>query len=717
MGLRIRLVCLIVLFVSLFTHGFAEGAIHGLLEYDYFDADSTTKNKQTGDKTDSEFTRTSQLYKLDMNRFLYPNLYFAGGASFELINSDSTSDGTDFDSERNILRPYLELVLKTPLYDIGGDYRRTERKDSSGSLPTIKEYTDQYHGLLNWRPADLPRIRFDYFNRHFHDDPKTTDVVDETIYANARYNYETLNVLYSYTRSDTKNREDDFTTLIQTHNARVNYSKAFFDRKVTLGGGYNFMYSTSEFAGQGSGFSSLPRSGGLYSLDDDLGLALQSNSNLIDNVVDVSAGIDIGLDADETKRTSIGIDFGLPVTVDTIFLWVDRSLSSTVANSFVWEVYTSPDNTDASVWTLRTIVSPTPFGQVKNRFEIPIPPVETRFIKVVTRPLVAVPSVPDAGDYPNIFVTEIEGLVTVSGIERPTFTSYDHTVNFLASWNITQRTALGYTSSYKYTESDPGGSETIRFFNGLSFRHIFNRTFTGTAQASRTDSKRGKINSISYAYSASLKASWLETFTQTLTYSGTTDEEEGETGNNNSVVLRNSAELYHNWSAYADLGHNWGKPRGESDNAQTTFTRIGTRISPHRRVVLDGSYAAVWDKHAGQGTRLSQNGEGHIFVLPFDTLSLSYDYSVFITEGRDTREFHGFSASWSPFRDGTLQLGASYRQTMNSEGLDTVAYGPHANWRIVSWAVLDVRYTHGETDSDLEETDTNSFRGKLRLYF
>jgi hypothetical protein len=717
MGMRIRPTFLIVLFISLFAHGPAAGSIHGLLEYGYIASESTTKNKLTGETRDDEFIRTSQLYKLDIDHFVYPKLHVSGGASLKLDNSTTTSDGTDFDQEKSVLRPYIELELISPLYTLGADYRRTEDMDSSGLAPTTWTYTDRYHGYLNWRPADLPRIRFDYYNSNFYDDPRTTDVVNETFSANARYQYEHLDVVYSYSRSELEDREVDFTSLNQTDTTNISYSRTLFDSKVTVGGGYKYSHSTTDFSGQGSGFLSQPRSGGLFSLDDDLGLALQPNNELINNIVNVSAGIDIGLDGDETRRTSIGIDFGLPVTIDTIFLWVDRSLSSTVANSFVWEVYTSPDNTDSSVWTLHSIVSPAPFGQVKNRFEIPIPPIETRFIKVVTRPLITGPSVPDAIDYPNIFITEIEGLSTVSGVERPSTSSYDHNVNFMASWNITQRTNLGYSFYYRFATSEPQGSETTNSSNTLSLRHIFNRIFTGTAHVTRNDSKRGETHSIHDSYGTSLSATWLETFRQSLTFSGTNIEEDGETGYTNTVALQNTAELYRDWSAYVSAGYSWGKSIGEDAQTRSTFTTVATRLSPNRRVVLSGSYNASWNVSADERTRLRQTGEGHIFVIPFNTLSFSYDYNFFKREDEPEREFHGFTATWSPFRGGTLLLSASYRQTVSTEGADTVSYGPQVTWRIARWAVLDVRYSQSERDSDIEKTDTNSLLAKLNIFY
>ena len=61
--------------------------------------------------------------------------------------------------------------------------------------------------------------------------------------------------------------------------------------------------------------------------------------------------VDFGFLSDEQEAaalTNIGVDFGFAVDVDQIRIWVDRALTATVANSFSWTVYTSPDNRNNS---------------------------------------------------------------------------------------------------------------------------------------------------------------------------------------------------------------------------------------------------------------------------------------------------------------------------------------------------------------------------------
>ncbi len=102
-------------------------------------------------------------------------------------------------------------------------------------------------------------------------------------------------------------------------------------------------------------------------------------------------------------RRQIGLDFLIPTEVNQLLVWVDRELTSTVVSSFSWQVFTSDDNLN---WVGPIVPSSVGFGTFENRFEINFSSVTTRYIKVVTTPLLPGPLVP-----PNIFVTELQAFV------------------------------------------------------------------------------------------------------------------------------------------------------------------------------------------------------------------------------------------------------------------------------------------------------------------
>lgn len=703
---------LVILIICLFAHRPASGEIDLFLEYDYLNSSTESTDKASGEVTKTDFSRFVQLYNLNISRNIYPNLNFRGGGIFELENSDTTTDGEKFDRDERTTRPFLELNLNTPLIKLGGGYRKTEIKSTQSFAPTERNFVDEYNANLNYRPVDFPQLSVNYTHTNFYDSPETTDVVNELLSTDARYDYKDIGLQYLYTRNDTEDRKADFNTLTQSHTGKMNYSKSFFDRRLGLNADYRINYISTDFSGTGSQTITLSRDEGLFSPDDDAGLALESRPALIDGNVVSSTGIDIGLGGDETKRISIGIDLGVPITVDTIFVWVDRRLSTTVANSFAWEVYTSPDNTDTSIWTLRAIVSPAPFDSFNNRFEISFPEVQTRFIKVVTRPL-AIADAPDASDFPNIFITEVEGRITVQGAEAERLTSLDHSVNLRARWTITQETSLGYTFYYRDSEADPGDITRTTLSNGLDLTHIFNKVFTGTVRVLRSDSKRGVVKTTDTASSASLRATYLPTLSQTLTLSVSRQKEDGSRARANSVFLRTNAELYKGWGAFLDAGYTWGTSFEDVDST-ITFMRVGTNLVPHRRFTLDASYTASWSQEADEPTALRQTGSVQLFSLPFDTLSLSANIS-FSDEEDDSRTFQNYSVNWSPFPQGTLQLSLLYNETLSTEGQESRSFGPRVIWRLARRAELTVIYTISETESEDTLTESKNLSANLRI--
>ncbi len=368
--------------------------------------------------TESDFSEITQRYNLDFSKNVYPFLTVRGGGLLELDQSTFTSQDVDTKTKGRITRPFLRLDLDSPLYVAGIGYRKTEIKEKITDVSTTRDFKEDIDANLGWRPAGLPRFDLFFTRTHVFDNLDTVDSTENLMTFSASYTeLEGLSLDYTYTRNEGENRISELDSLQQTHNGRANYSRSFLDRRLSMDTGLRISQSTDELstsAEVGTVLSSLFPSAGLFSLDNtpEDGPALASTPALINGDINSSAGIDIGLAGDETTQTNVGLDFGVPVRVDTIFVWVDRTLSSTVADSFSWSVYTSPDNTDTSTWTLHATVSPASFGLFDNRFEITFPVVETAFIKVVTRPLSA--AVPDASNFPNIFVTEMEGFTTLS---------------------------------------------------------------------------------------------------------------------------------------------------------------------------------------------------------------------------------------------------------------------------------------------------------------
>jgi hypothetical protein len=194
-----------------------------------------------------------------------------------------------------------------------------------------------------------------------------------------------------------------------------------------------------------------------------------------------------------------------------------------VSDTYFWEVYTSEDNRE---WVLRQTVSPAPFAPFDNRFEVRFQDVNSRFVKVVTRPLANLPpptaEYPDPGVFRTIQVTELQAFNTKPAADvagKSSLTSQtvtlDARVRILSVpslyYQVTYFAAKSTLAPYRYTLS-----------NALQASHQFNRVFSGSASVSRLDNIDQRGHEVTYLYNASLMAVPLPTLTHNLTYSGGT---------------------------------------------------------------------------------------------------------------------------------------------------------------------------------------------------
>lgn len=724
-----RLILLVVLSTSviLFFNTFlplnacAEG-INLRTEFNYANSNSTITNKKTGDVTENESFRFAQQYNLNLSKTIYPYLTLKGGGIFKLESSTATTQDLETEREETTIKPYIELDLRSPLYTAGIGFRKTEIEKEITGVPTARNFKEALNAALGWKPVGFPHFRLFYTWTHTYNDFETVDSINKLITIKTRYTtLKDFPINYTYTRNETENRISSFKTLIQAHNGDINYSYSFFNRRLSMDTGYRIRYSTTELPEGGvSEASPLLRSAGLFSLDDTPqdGPALTTVTALIDGNLTTSSGIDIGWAGAGGAYRNIGLDFGFPVSVNKIYIWTDRSLSSTAASSFSWSVYTSPDNTDTSTWTLHTTVSPASFGIFQTRFEISFPAVETQFIKVVTSPLSAAFS--GDPDVQNIYVTEMEALTTISTQDATIITTkVDHNYNLDLRGRLSDKTVIGYNLFYSLRETDPSSKRRTSLSNGIYANHVFNRVFSATTRLLRDDAESITEESVTYTYSALVKAVYMETFKQTLTYSSTQVTEENGSSDTNSIFLRNNAQLYSGWNTYLDTGYSWNKPL-EGGQTNSTIIRAGTNVVPNEKITINMNYSATKTKQSeeGSGTSTSrQTWDLQVFYLPYKTLSLFARLSIDDREN-SKKTYQNYSANWLPFPDGDLQFSLNYTERLRSaDEQEERTIGPGLKWNISRHALLEMSYYIAKSESELETIDSINFNTKLRMFF
>lgn len=688
------------------------GSVNLSAGFEYTGSESESENQITGENTETSSAIHRQRYNLNFSRNIYPYLVFSGGSNFRIDNTDFKFNGGRTEVENSSIRPHLELKLANPFILTGIGYQNSENSQKIAGDPKTTRSSTTYFTYLSLRPDQWPELDLRYSRTDRTSDPETIDSVEDRVIVHSKYNFDNTYIDYTFTQNENEDRKNDFRTTSRSHNGKIRYNQGYLDGKVSINTGYWFNLSETDLEGSGSALVPRLRSGSLFSLDltPEDGPALGSISGLIDGNKTTPTSLDIGLAGDETTLTNIGVDLGFSSAVDTIRLWTDRELTPEISDSFTWTVYTSPDNNDDSSWQLHATISPGDFDQFENFFEISFPSVDTRFIKIAVMPLL--PSVLGASGFPNILITEMEVFTTITSQQG--LNTINHNLSFNLGWKASERTSLGYDGFYRYQKTDPSGFDETSLTNGIFVNHKFNDTFTGSARISRQDRDVSGKDTANSTHSAALRANYIETFRQTLTYSGSRTYDELGDSRSDGVFLRSSADLYRGISALIDTGLSWGQDAdGTSSNSK--FVRIGSKLLPNSMITLDLDYSANWSQSSGEEERLKETGSFQAFILPGRYLSIFA--RLRFNEDEDNRDtFQNYSVNWSPSPGGSVQLFMSYDQRILSEGnKEDKVFSPGFRWRMTRYAVLRTTYSWFDSKSDTELRNSRSLTANLRI--
>jgi len=695
----------------------AEG-ISLLADLEYNNSDTETTNKLTGVVTNTDFDRLRQLYNLRLDKEIYPYLYISTGGIVELIERDLKSEGIKTENDERSMRPFGEINLTNPLYRAGFSYRTGETKNTGTTVATTKDKFEEYSGLFNWRPQDFPVLNMNYSRILAHDEPLTRDTVNETFNLRSRYNYKDLLVDYTYNQVDTEEKIADTGSRTKTHNAGMQYARDFYNHRLSIDTGARLRVTTTKFTGGGEVKIPTTSPGGSFYIAND--------ANPENNVAaDINRGpltaVNIG-QGGGTNPVSVGLEFDSPTEVDTVYVLLvedenDPSLATPaeiadVAGSFTWRFFISDDQLD---WTEQPLPSANiTYNQVENRFEFVFTTkISTRFLKIRTSPLPV--TSPVTGD---IRFLDIQAFTTVSGGVKDEFETVNQTYNFGAHWVVSEKSVAGYDFNLRNIESSPVDTRKTTLTNGLSFRHIFNPIFVMNSRVSRTDiSEKGKVDTVNYNYSASIRGDLLKTFNQTLIYSGTNTKDPNGSGYSNSLLLRSNADLYDGWSVFLDEGYSWSKPPAER-NQTVRLLRAGTSMVPNQAIKINFDYSVSWNKQEGQQEDVQKVGSLRTLWVITETINVfaNYDFRDGSGTNSDSTSLLDYAINWSPFPDGSLQFSFTYNETRGSDDAKSEIFTPSVKWQVAPGIFLDLRYNVGTIESEVEKSDIKNFTGSLRIF-
>jgi len=708
----------------------AQGLIQGIsgaLEFDYSFFSTKTKDA-AGVTTKVVANNYNPRFTLNIDTKIFPNLRLHAGGIVEGNITDSKTGGTDIKATVLKLRPYIDLTLETPLYTAAIGYYRMQDRTKVQRSPSLTLVNDQYYANLGWRPEGLPSIDMRFMRRNIYDEDKDLrDIQEDNITLVSRYFYKGLQAYYQGNYLHTKDDLNNLDVKQQLHSGRVTYADSFLNGRVSFNTTYDIFYNEVKTFSQGEGFvtTQIFPFAGLSIIANPVGdpdpITLLANPALINGNTTENAGIDLVADAPWVKR-QMGLDFLNPTDVNQLLVWVDRELTSTIASSFSWEIWTSSDNID---WRRLTTIPSAPFGPFQNSFQLDFSSVRTRYIKVVTTPLNrGTPLVP-----PNIFVTELQALLRQKASDVAGKTErFSQTYSLDGKVRILDTPLLFYNLYYFYNRVDFSSGQRLNqsqdrynLSNGFSANHRFSRVFSATASVAREDGEDQDKKRVSYIYSASIIADPLRTLHSSLVFSGRDEEIDKKPNNNNSIFLYNTAQLYQGIDLNLNGGVNFTKQE-TGEKGRDILINVGLNVVPHRTLTLGLNYwetmSRLSGRERGTSSTNSRRVDLNVNFNPFRTLYLSALIEFNFETGQRTEINQNYSINWSPFPDGALQFNISYNENLRSEDrLRERIFIPSVRYKLSNRSYLDLAYQMIRSDSQIQKTESQVVSSSLKIFF
>jgi len=712
---RIQLASLVALALSSDPlSALAEGGqINARADLEYQFSDIQSKDNSTGETTDTDFSRFKQKYDVDLQKEIFPFLQFRSGGIFEFIDVSTTVDDADFDSNEKTHWLYAELNLDNPLYTGGSAYRRQKFEFDPTGFPKTEIDREEISGLFRWEPVGFPIFDLNVDHVRTWDNYDTTNQYIDRIIFKSRYDYKDLFYDYTFTRIDTDEKVEDTGSLLQIHNAGLQYSRNFFGDQLQLNAGARLNYQTQKQRGEGEIERPTSPAGSPFFLTDD------SDPNTLTPVGpgDPLTTINIGRNG-PNNAVAVGLGFGFPTAMNRVHILPlvdpnDLALATpaeiaAVASGYVWRVFWSDDQMN---WTELNVISAT-YTIIDNRFEITFARIDNaRFLKVVTDPQTTA-----AGE---IRTASIQAFTTFAVDPGTEIKDLDQSVNLGLRWLISEKTEASYDGYFRYEDNEPFNLNNKTLTNSISVTHSLLPWLVADARVLRTDAdERDNTNLTHHSYSTSLRADYLTTLHQTLVYSGYHDDMDGGTTYANSVFLRTNADLYQGWSSNLDLGYS-SRHLIEGDHINTSTFRISTDLDPNPKLNFVIDYRLSWNTQTGEPSWLDQYARFQGFWVPLRTLTLFAAVRLRYRERFDDglQVAQDYAVNWSPFPDGLLRITLGYNRTVDTRNNTTNAFLPQIDWQLTRTTLLSVRFNMGTVETDQAKDDVKNVRLTLQTYY
>jgi hypothetical protein len=680
-------------------------------------------NRETTDKienmtTKSQYERFDQIYRLDLDKVLSPTLSFRTGGSFE--DNKTVVDGHSNSRIKN-LRPYANILFETSVLEGTALYQKNERK-SIRERETDKDFIENTNFYLNWEPVDLPAVRLELSRSKIYDEPWTRELNSDVLGLKSNYQYGDFRFDYSHytvdsdqkrrvgtdvantTQSESQNNEDEASIRFQRKlNENVSTSSRLYFRR-----------QSSKFSGSAERLVPTPAPGIVIGNNEDLtpvtsnpepGFTLSSVDLLVDSPVDA-------------RQLSFGLDFRAQTKIDRLFvnLTGDNATREVDSGDFHWALYVRDDETEN--WTMinLTQVQTGTTDTGEDRFEFSFPPLETRFIKLVTTPLAP----PDVAPGLDLLIDSLEGKRLLPA-DTSKFSTNTWSVDSSLNWRWTERTRVSSNLYYLQEESKPFAEKKAVLSLSGNLSHIFNRIFVGRLSATHSqvdEQDRGLRHGQNL--SASLTANYTDTFDQSFIYTfSRSQDEENLVDYTNSFYLRSNFRMYPGWSLF--IANGYSRTDAEASNSRSRFyLTVDNSVRPNKWVNMGLFYAATWENEGDDSKWFySQNGRFSVNVIPFNSLRIGASLYFSIDEQEENKSYweQTYSINWLLLRDGSVYFSVGYAQRSNDDGEDRWSLSPSLRWKLNQKCTLSLDYTMGEASDETRVSEYNNTALMLSILY
>lgn len=734
--------------------------INGYLEYGYSTSRSNSSDV-SGSTTSSKSSNLSQRYNLELDKSFTPTIRMSMGANVQMSNNDSDTDGLKSHATSSRISPHVDLGYSNGFFSGGAGFSRRIEDSRSGGVSSPTTYADSYSGRLNWMPEDFPNLNLIYSSFDNYDEQRLSrDTNTTSLTFSSRYKpVKNLDLSYSGNHSTTTNRLSGFETESLTQSTRVDYNDFLFRDRLAVSSSYNIATQKTVATNNGSSNQLLLNPVSIDSyyyatprFNDPITPAPNFTANplqALPNNIEISNAQVTSV----SNHVSLGVKIGFNQAVNIIRLLVTPTIPrdlvaadyDQIGNAFAAniKVYTSLNGSDWLQWAGTTsiifkqveIVNPSTGATTTGpAFELALQnsaKTVYNYIRIEIVPVVA-NNIQLPNGLEKLLVTKLETYLQDQNIVIKPGSSRTSS-QIAGSYNLNIRARLWdvptvtFDSGFdlNHTKSDSSRfAYRYALTNGLSLYHIFSPTLSSSGRISRQDdiNPTDNTSNSSNSLSLSLAATPLPTLSGTVNYSARQDESDTTSKTSQSLNLSSSAELYRGINLSLNVGgaltsDNSGKEQ------QSLNSSLGVNLLPHRSMSINigasdqESWASGGDTRPDNKVSYNRSVDVTVSYTPLQTVYLFGAFNIVVQSHQKTQTAQSVGGSWSPFRDGALQLNISYREAIQADSTKDRTFTNSAHLIIRPGMFLDLSFLMASSDGVTQKSDVQSLSGSFRASF